>query len=36
MKSDKVEDSLPEEFGKYQKLNLILSILILGFIILFS
>lgn len=36
MKSDKVEDSLPEEFGKYQKLNLILSILILGFLILFS
>jgi len=36
MKSDKVEDSLPEEFGKYQKLNLILSFLILGFIILFS
>jgi len=36
MKSDKVEDSLPEEFGKYQKLNLILSILILGILILFS
>jgi len=36
MKSDKVEDSLPEEFGKYQKLNLILSILILVFLILFS
>jgi len=36
MKSDKVEDSLPEEIGKYQKLNLILSILILGFLILIS
>jgi len=36
MKSDKDKDSLPEEFGKYQKLNLILSILILGFLILFS
>ncbi len=36
MKSDKVEDSLPEAFGKYQKLNLILSILILGFLILLS